>query len=183
VNVHAKSRLILETSAGTPARDQGPGGSLPGPDAGHPLHRAGGHDLTTRTRAPRCQTSSTNGSHGGSHGNERLPDCLDVPGQPTGTRPKSRTVSNGPGHQYGHLRVRRSCPPRARQGGRPLAGNTAAIATWLDAREPDWQGDLTRKRSRPNLTTTPDHNKASRGRSADLNHHVSQHLAEDRALS
>jgi hypothetical protein len=44
VNVHAKSRLILETSAGTPVRDQGPGGSLPGPDAGHPLHRAGGHD-------------------------------------------------------------------------------------------------------------------------------------------
>jgi hypothetical protein len=44
VNVHAKSRLILETSADTPVRNQGPGNSLPGPDAGHPLHRAGGHD-------------------------------------------------------------------------------------------------------------------------------------------
>ena len=30
VNVHAKSRLIPETSAGTPVRRQGPGGSLPG---------------------------------------------------------------------------------------------------------------------------------------------------------
>jgi hypothetical protein len=28
----------------TPVRNHGPGRSLPGPDAGHPLHRAGGHD-------------------------------------------------------------------------------------------------------------------------------------------
>jgi hypothetical protein len=27
----------------TPARDQGPGRNLPGPDAGHPLYNAGGH--------------------------------------------------------------------------------------------------------------------------------------------
>ncbi len=39
---HAKSRLIPETSAGTPVRNQGPGRSLPGPDAGHPLQPAGG---------------------------------------------------------------------------------------------------------------------------------------------
>ena len=43
VNGHAKSRLTLETSADTPLRNQGPGRSLPGPDAGHPLQGAGGH--------------------------------------------------------------------------------------------------------------------------------------------
>jgi hypothetical protein len=31
-------------SADTRARDPGPGGSLPLPDAGYPLHRGGGHD-------------------------------------------------------------------------------------------------------------------------------------------
>ena len=41
VNVHAKSRLTLETSTDTPVRNQGPGRSLPGPDAGHPLQGAG----------------------------------------------------------------------------------------------------------------------------------------------
>jgi hypothetical protein len=41
VNVHhAKSRLILETFADTPVGNQGSGRSLPGPDAGHPLHGA-----------------------------------------------------------------------------------------------------------------------------------------------
>jgi hypothetical protein len=42
-NVHAKSHLIPETSTGTPVERQGPGSSLPGPDAGHPLHSAGRH--------------------------------------------------------------------------------------------------------------------------------------------
>jgi hypothetical protein len=42
-DVHAKSCLTPETSADTPVRYQGPGGSLPGLDAGHPLHGAGGH--------------------------------------------------------------------------------------------------------------------------------------------
>ena len=42
VYVHAKSRLIPELSAGTPVRNQGLGRSLPGPDAGHRLHSAGG---------------------------------------------------------------------------------------------------------------------------------------------
>ena len=36
-DVHAKSRLTPETTADTPVRNQGPGGSLPGPGAGHPL--------------------------------------------------------------------------------------------------------------------------------------------------
>jgi hypothetical protein len=36
----------------------------------------------------------------------------------------------------------------AREVSRPLADNTAGIATWLDAREPSRGGDLTRKRSR-----------------------------------
>jgi hypothetical protein len=40
---HAKSRLIPEISADTPARNQGSGRSLAGPDAGHPLQGAGGH--------------------------------------------------------------------------------------------------------------------------------------------
>jgi hypothetical protein len=30
-------------TTGTPARDQGPGSSLTGPDASHPLHGPGGH--------------------------------------------------------------------------------------------------------------------------------------------
>jgi hypothetical protein len=50
VNVHAKSCLIPETSTDTPVRKQGPGGSLPGPDAGHPLHGAGDHGLPTVAR-------------------------------------------------------------------------------------------------------------------------------------
>jgi hypothetical protein len=39
--VHAMSRLTLEPD--TPVRRQGPGRSLPGPDASHPLHSAGNH--------------------------------------------------------------------------------------------------------------------------------------------
>ena len=58
MNVHAKSRLIPETSADTPVRNQGPGRSLPGPDAGHPLHTAGAHGMLTlvrdRRRCARC---------------------------------------------------------------------------------------------------------------------------------
>ena len=42
-DVHTKSRLTLEPNADTPVRDQGPGQSLPGPDAGHPLQGAGSH--------------------------------------------------------------------------------------------------------------------------------------------
>jgi hypothetical protein len=41
VNVYAKSRLILEPLP-PPIRNQGSGRSLPGPDAGHPLHGAVG---------------------------------------------------------------------------------------------------------------------------------------------
>ena len=50
MNVHAKSRLTLETSADTPVRNQGPGRSLPGPDAGHPLQGAGGHGAVSMIR-------------------------------------------------------------------------------------------------------------------------------------
>jgi hypothetical protein len=35
--------LSVGASAPPPVRDQGPGSSLPGPDAGHPLQAAGGH--------------------------------------------------------------------------------------------------------------------------------------------
>ena len=40
---HATSRLTPETTADTPARNHRAGESLPGPDAGHPLHVAGDH--------------------------------------------------------------------------------------------------------------------------------------------
>jgi hypothetical protein len=36
--------LSVGASAPPPVRDQGPGRSLPGPDAGHPLQAAGGRD-------------------------------------------------------------------------------------------------------------------------------------------
>jgi hypothetical protein len=49
VNAYAKSRLTLEP-ADTPARRQGPGRSLPGPDAGHPLQGAGGHAVVFMIR-------------------------------------------------------------------------------------------------------------------------------------
>ena len=52
-NVHAKSHLILETSADTPVRKQGPGRSLPGPDAGHPLHATGDHEAVSMIRNTR----------------------------------------------------------------------------------------------------------------------------------
>ena len=48
VNVHAKSRLTLEPLRTLRSEDQGPGGSLPGPDAGHPLHGAGSHDTAAQ---------------------------------------------------------------------------------------------------------------------------------------
>ena len=38
-----KVTLDPVATADTPVRNQGPGRSLPGPDAGHPLQRAGGH--------------------------------------------------------------------------------------------------------------------------------------------
>jgi len=91
MNVHTKSRLTLKTSADTPARDQGPGGACPDRTRTIPcIVRA---VTTTRTRTRRCQASGANGSHG----NERLPDCLDVFGQPTGTRSRSRTDLNTTG--------------------------------------------------------------------------------------
>jgi hypothetical protein len=54
LNVHAKSRLTLEPNADTPVRNQGPGGSLPGPDACHPLHSAGGHGAVSDSRSCRA---------------------------------------------------------------------------------------------------------------------------------
>jgi hypothetical protein len=70
VNVHAKSRLTLETSADTPAGDQGPGGSLPGPDAGHPLHRAAITTGMTRTGATRYQASRMGATLGATRTND-----------------------------------------------------------------------------------------------------------------
>ena len=40
--------LDTGASADTPVRNQGPGRSLPGPDAGHPLHGAGAHGAVAR---------------------------------------------------------------------------------------------------------------------------------------
>jgi hypothetical protein len=43
VNASREVTLDPGVSTGTPIRRQGPGGSLPGPGAGHPLHGAGSH--------------------------------------------------------------------------------------------------------------------------------------------
>jgi hypothetical protein len=133
VNVHAKSRLILATSTATPVRDQGPGGSLPGPDAGHPLYCAGGHDGDDEDQDVEVLGADRNGSHGyerlsgsldvaeqltGTHpksdGYERLSGSLDVAEQLTRTHPKSETDLNGLGLQSGHLQIRRPCLPDIR---------------------------------------------------------------------
>ena len=45
-------------SAPPPPRCQGPGGSLPGPDAGHPLHSAGGHEVRNARRDRRRRARS-----------------------------------------------------------------------------------------------------------------------------
>jgi len=62
VNVHATSRLTPETAADTPVRSHRAGASLPGPDAGHPLHGARRH------RAASCgnRQPSSRASHDGS---------------------------------------------------------------------------------------------------------------------
>jgi len=62
VNGHAKSRLTPEPLTGTPARRQGPGRSLPGPDAGHPLHPAAVYDKPRRLRGcgPSCDGNPGN---------------------------------------------------------------------------------------------------------------------------
>jgi hypothetical protein len=68
VNVHAKSRLIPETSVGTSVRNQGAGGACPDRTRAIPCNvRA--ITTATRTRAPRCQAPNASGSHAGSHGN------------------------------------------------------------------------------------------------------------------
>jgi len=54
VNVHAKSRLTLETTADTPVRTKGQAGACPEPDASHPLQGAGGHCARARWGLPRC---------------------------------------------------------------------------------------------------------------------------------
>ena len=90
MNVHAKSCLIPETSADTPARNQGPGGSLPGPDAGHPLYGAGGHGVPTVVRTAAsvpaaCPIGQHNGvihGHSRVHGHTARPafELTDTPG-------------------------------------------------------------------------------------------------------
>ena len=66
-------------SADTPVRNQGPGRSLPEPDAGHPLQRVGGHKVRPRTRAPRSQVSSANRNHVCKRGDIRGMILLDEP--------------------------------------------------------------------------------------------------------
>jgi len=66
-------------SADTPVRNQGPGGSLPGPDAGHPLHGAGGHQLDL----PGCEPGTRRWRHTSAY------DKQD-------SRPVARPDSNAP---------------------------------------------------------------------------------------
>jgi hypothetical protein len=57
-----------------------------------------------------------NGSHAGSHTDERPRDSQDLRGQPALSRPKSRTDLNGPGCLHGNLRIKRlgvRIPPSA----------------------------------------------------------------------
>jgi hypothetical protein len=56
--------------------NQGLGRSLPGPGAGHPLHRAGGHD--DEDQGAEVPGVEREWEPRGSHGNERLPDCLET---------------------------------------------------------------------------------------------------------
>jgi hypothetical protein len=57
--------LSVGASAPPPVRDQGPGSSLPGPDAGHPLQAAGSHDGRKRDVPVTCPIGrSTPGTHG-----------------------------------------------------------------------------------------------------------------------
>jgi hypothetical protein len=48
-------------SADTPVRNQGPGQSLPGPDAGHPLHSAGGHQAASSGKETAIVQASDDG--------------------------------------------------------------------------------------------------------------------------
>jgi hypothetical protein len=76
----AKSRLTLETSTATPARDQGPGGSLPGPDAGHPLHSAGSHHGNDEAQAAKVPGIARMGATLGATETNDFPmarTCLD----------------------------------------------------------------------------------------------------------
>ena len=61
VNAHAKS-LDPGASADPPVRSQGPGRSLPGRDAGHPLHGAGSHGELPGSRRDRCGSGNRPGS-------------------------------------------------------------------------------------------------------------------------
>jgi len=94
-DVHAKSRLILETSANTPVRRQGPGRSLPGPDAGHSLHRAAGHgeypgQKIGRLTATVTATAAANGKRQRSAAPRDTRTLQDEP--KGGVRPESRKV-------------------------------------------------------------------------------------------
>jgi hypothetical protein len=129
-NVHAKSHLILETSADTPVRKQGPGRSLPGPDAGHPLHATGGHEAVSMTRNIRGMILTLRGTS-----------------DPVRARRSHNSLGSRGGLQSRERARRVPDEVVDRGSSRSLPRNTAGTATRLDAREPNRRGDLTRKRS------------------------------------
>jgi hypothetical protein len=53
---------------------------------------------------------AADGSHAGSHTDEQPSDAPYSAEQPKKTSRRSRTVPNGTGRQYGHLRIKRSLP-------------------------------------------------------------------------
>ena len=68
--------------------DQGPGGSLPGPDAGHPLHGARGHRAASSgKRQPSCRASPDGCKPPGGIG-----DSTSAPGLAPTRRTQARTT-------------------------------------------------------------------------------------------
>jgi hypothetical protein len=118
--------LAPGNSAGTPARDQGSGGSLPGPDAGHPLHRADSHDGDDEDqgaereweprREPRGRTTSL------SPGRARTADK---------SAPQVTDLSERSGRPRRNLRIRRlgvRVPPSAPSSAAIFPPDSSALA-------------------------------------------------------
>ena len=93
-NVHAKSRLTLQTTADPPVRNQGSGRSLPGPDAGHPLQGSGRLATKGLHRGGQRQQRPT-----ASTGDRRQPITPRTIRRNLGyVRPEKRTVGGGEHH-------------------------------------------------------------------------------------
>ncbi len=116
VNVHAKSRLTPEPLRTLRSETKGQAGACPDRTRAIPCDVRAVTMVTTRTRPPRCQAGM--GATLGATGTNNFPILWTCPDSRWGTSPRSRTDLNGPGLQYGHLRIRRlgvRVPPSAPQ--------------------------------------------------------------------